>query len=173
MTTLGEFSMLSWFCEWGPRCKMSWWWVGDINNNTKRRLRHEHSPNSRAGHSTGGQAGWGWASTRCNDNNRDKATAQGVLTFGGIHHCLQCAYHKLATSGTVTAGPKPTMQPSPETNKPPSMPNVEYKPEPTADRSLKGYSTFLETFLAHFTTPPELNSWVLPFSNVFCWFFDI
>jgi len=37
--------------------------------------------------------------------------------------------------------------------------------------NLKGYSTFfcfvLFEILAHFTTPPELNSWVLPFSNVF------
>jgi len=49
------------------------------------------------------------------------------------------------------------MQPSPETNKPPSMPNVEYKPEPTADRSLKGYSTFFGNFFGSFYHSPRVK----------------
>lgn len=31
-------------------------WGGIFINDTKRRVSHEHGPNSRAGHTTGGQA---------------------------------------------------------------------------------------------------------------------
>lgn len=40
------------------------------------------------------------------------------------------------TSGTATAGPYSTTQPSPEPSQPPSMTHMDYKPEPTADREL-------------------------------------
>jgi len=49
--------------------------------------------------------------------------------------------------------------------------NTWFRPKTTLP--LKGHSTFFFWKCAHFTTPSELNSWLLPFFNPFNWFSDI